>query len=637
MKLSLVSWNGTNINNGSPFTAFIPRGQMASLNYNPVLTPRADDYPALSSAVKQGSVLVIGIIVAAGNNINTNRELLKRYFFSDQEKHNLIAQDEADSNKQYFRSGIPVRLNEENGAPNTFSIVIQTDYPYWQLVTATADNWAVTSSGDTESITNAGNQYVKPIFTITPTTTKTGGLTYRRYVPIYNNMDKACSLPLDITGGGLDTAALTTAKMQADGDDLRVWMDNTEVYRWLSGMDTAATKVWVNVPLGPRIESTLLAGINGAATTLTFPQTKAGTEFLQALSKTTNQTLLIESEAVVFDPDNIDFLNWQITGVTRGQKDTTAAVHASAVAVRYIEHDLWILYGDATLTAPDVDDSFKPIFDLTSTNGAWAFTNYFDDGLNRPGAWKGEVRASRTKMSYTYTATENEFADPSTVLGLAERCSTDFTVANESATLDWMFSHPCGITNVLYSGRKYRTGSWPGIAGLQYLQPGAVWFTVANETEPTLVFTWEAFGPSSTALGGTYEGIRFVIDGILSSVIDEAALIEFDTVALTFASANLPTIAVGAETAINFFDVKLTNNTTTEYIKFKTMCPVNTALVIDTDSRTAYLPDGRAVPVTLSTNRQDWLNLAPGANTLAWVDVGTVAVTVVVSHRDKNL
>jgi aryl-alcohol dehydrogenase-like predicted oxidoreductase len=104
MKLSLVSWNGTNINNGSPFTAFIPRGQMASLNYNPVLTPRADDYPALSSAVKQGSVLVIGIIVAAGNNINTNRELLKRYFFSDQEKHNLIAQDEADSNKQYFRS-----------------------------------------------------------------------------------------------------------------------------------------------------------------------------------------------------------------------------------------------------------------------------------------------------------------------------------------------------------------------------------------------------------------------------------------------------------------------------------------------------------------------------------------------------
>jgi phage-related protein len=120
-------------------------------------------------------------------------------------------------------------------------------------------------------------------------------------------------------------------------------------------------------------------------------------------------------------------------------------------------------------------------------------------------------------------------------------------------------------------------------------------------------------------------------------VIDEAALIEFDTVTLTFATANLPTIAVGAETAINFFDVKLTNNTTTEFIKFKTMCPVNTALVIDTDSRSAYLPDGRAVPVTLSTNRQDWLNLAPGANTLAWVDVGTVAVTVVVTHRDKNL
>jgi phage-related protein len=115
------------------------------------------------------------------------------------------------------------------------------------------------------------------------------------------------------------------------------------------------------------------------------------------------------------------------------------------------------------------------------------------------------------------------------------------------------------------------------------------------------------------------------------------ALLQFDTVTVTFSGANLPTISVGAEASINLFDAKITNNTTSEYIKFKAACPVNTALTIDTESKSAYLPDGRPIAITFSSNRNDWLNLNPGDNTLQWDDVGTVAVTITVAHRDKNL
>lgn len=641
MKLSVSTWNGTNINNGSPFSAYLLPGQMANLSQNPVIVNRAGDYPALSSIVKVSSVLIIGVQIAAGQNINTQREALKGYFFGDDQRHDLVAVDEADSSRQYYRRGFPVRLVEENGAPNSFYITIQTEYPYWTQVTPTADSWDVTGTSDSFELTNAGNLPARPVFTITPTTTKSEGLKYWRYVPVYNNMDKTYTAPMDITDGGLDVQTLVDAgKMQADGDDFRVWMDGSFADRWLYEMDSDSdpAKCWANIQLGARLEGTTGATFDSDDTTLIFSQTRANLAFLQGLRAAMNYTALIDSEAVVFDPDNIDTIDYQITSVSRGQKNTTAVSHSSGSTVRYIEHDLYIIYGDSDLTAPDVDDDYKPIFDLSSTNAAWTWTNFYDETApKRPGAWKGEVLSSRTKLSYAYTADANTFANPSTRLGLAERGSQDFTVPHESASLDWLFSHPAGITDVTYSGDKYNTGSWPGIVGLQKLQPNTVWFTVYNEAEPAVALSWEAFGPRSQSLSGTYDAVRFAIDGVLSSVINEMAAVQFDTVTASFDSDNLPTITVGDEASINFFDFKITNEATGEWIKCTTPCPVNTALTIDCENRIAYLADGRMVPVTLSSERADWLNLSAGANGLLYEDAGTVGVTIVVQHRDRVL
>ena len=127
------------------------------------------------------------------------------------------------------------------------------------------------------------------------------------------------------------------------------------------------------------------------------------------------------------------------------------------------------------------------------------------------------------------------------------------------------------------------------------------------------------------------------MDGQLDSVVNELAMAQWDTVTLTIATANLPTIVVGGELSVNFFDVTLTNSTTSENIKFKTPCPVNTILTIDCEKREAYLADGAPVKVSLSVDRASWLDLDPGSNTLVFTDVGTVAVTGVVNHRDKVL
>lgn len=647
MDLRLFSWNSYEINNSNPFKASFPLGQKANLTANVITIPRADDDPFLSDTQLTGHTLVIEIYVAGGQNINTSRETVKQYFnVRDKTRHNLIAKDYADSDKQYYVTGFPIGVQPLGQAPeNGFTVRLALEHNYWQLVNASSDSWDITATGDTVAITNAGNIRVPPVFTFTPTTTKTAGLKYRRYIPVYNNLDQSYNSPLDITNGGLDVQTLIDAgKLQASGNDLRVWLDSSFSDRWLYGMDSDSdpAQCWINFAMQPRKEGTTSATFDSDDTTLSFTQTRASLQFLRALKQVVNPTLLIESEAVTFTVGNIDLINYQITSVVRDGKGTTAVSHAAPQTVRHIEHDLWLMYGDSDLGTPDVDDDYKPIIDLDSTNNAWRWTNYFDESSHRSGMWNGGVDYSKTGLSYVFTAHENTYADPSTVLGMALKNYGDSRVQFEAGTVTWMFSHPAGITNVVFSGEKYYTSSdsdsefFPATVGLQYLAPNASWVTASNQTAPNTADSWEAFSDSSS-FGGTYEAIRFVMDGALAAISNETAMVQFDSVTATFDSDNVPTMTLNAEETINFFDFKLTNSTTGEFIKVQTPCPLNTSLTIDCENKLAYLADGTPVNVSLSTNRDAWLDLEVGSNTLQYDDVGTVAVDGTVVHRDRVL
>src|SRR3990172_3808860 len=201
MNLLLLTWNGQNINTGSPFYSDFPPGSKVNIHGNTVTVPRAGNYRYLSGIVADPQSLIIRVRIAAGQDIDTNRELLKQYFnYEDGVRHNLIAENGA-SGTQWYVTGFVRDVRNEGGNRNSFIVLFQIEYPYWKLVTATDTTWNVTATGQTQPIVNAGNRKVGSKFTLTPTSARAGGLTYRRWVPIYNNLDISYIAPLDITAG----------------------------------------------------------------------------------------------------------------------------------------------------------------------------------------------------------------------------------------------------------------------------------------------------------------------------------------------------------------------------------------------------------------------------------------------------
>lgn len=645
MDLRLKTWNSLNINNGSPFDAWFPMGSKVNLSANAVTVNRVGDFPYLSTTVLTPGTLTIGVKIAAGQNINTNREVLKKYFdITDAQRHNLIAED-GSGGTQWYVTGFPIRVVPADNDEIAYIITFAIEYPYWRLVTAASDTWLITASAQTHAVTNSGNKKVPPSFTITPTTAASDGLKYRRWVAMYNNLDVSYTDALDVTNGGLNTSTLISGgKMQSDGDDLRVWLDGVEVDRWLNGINTSTTKVWVNLQFAPRKQATINAAFTTAATTMTFARTATNKTFLESLKRVTNRILLVDSEALLFTASNVDTFNYQITSISRAQKGTTAVNHVSGSTVRHIEHDCWILYGDSTLSAPDVDDNYKPMWALTSTNFVRSYfstTGFYDKDVNRPGSWYPQVLSTRTGLSYNYTGNQNTFIDPAAHMGMALIGSDDFRTQNEVGAVAWTISHPAEILQVQYSGRKYATtnnsGSWPVIAGLQYLQTGVVWITKRTDAAPLLASVWETFGTYTDVLPSAVKTLRFALDGTLDSLASAKAMLQISAVLLSLISNQVPTISVGSEQAAYELNFVLDNDTTGESIRCNTPIGLNQTLTIDCENKSVSLSDGGRAVIELSSDRDNWLDLSAGSNTLQFTDAGTAGVTLVTNHRDRTL
>jgi len=506
--------------------------------------------------------------------------------------------------------------NSNHGLVSTFAVDKEVRWrsrdgaQFWRVIAATG-SFVVNNDGDDDAY---------PVIYITPKTAKTGNVwSYKRWIPVkWMASDAATNYPTDICNDGFDTQTLVTAsKMQANGDDLRVKVDGTEVARWLDGINTATTKVWCN--LNFLASQTATMAVIGDTTGTTLTSTTDITNW------PSTGILYIDTEAITYTGKSV--ANKQFTGCTRGAKGTTAATHAASATAYWIQHDIWILYGNAGASAPTVDDNYKPAFELDhSTNTSWVYEVFGEDDRLRTAAW--ELNAYYTtggggEATSLTSANHGTLATPWTDVGIAMVC----TGGSGKARLT--VYNPCGITSANFSnGEYYRTTVYCDTLSVVSSVNGSAWATEAN-VSLTCDSTWRAwsFNAAITA-GSKYVGFD------MYGYANPAATVysELADATLTLNSTFTPVVVLGAEQSNYDLAVTLTNSTTGESVQVTLTMQISQTLEIDTDNKTVILladnSNQRQALTEVGGARLDWLRLVTGNNTLTWSDTGTVSVEV---------
>lgn len=621
------TFDGNLINDGTNYESFLQESAYGLEAVRPQLAMRTGRWPVVAGVERPGKVIYLDVYIR-GSSLSTLQKQLHQYFDpEDETPKKLICEDQAGGNDRYVYAICREMIERDNvGRHYVVGLQVHGDIR-WRENTASTSSWNITASGQTKVLANNGEDDAYPILAIEPTSAKTGGYAYKRFVVVKWIVDDGVAhYPVDICNDSFNTATLVSGgKMQADGDDLRVWVDGVEVERWLDGINTSTTKVWVNMNFEPQADATLGVAIasSGSISTIT-----ASTDISDFPSV---GILLIDSELFVYTGKNN--ANKQFTGVTRAAKGTGMAAHTTTDTIYWIQHEVWIAYGNSSASAPTVDANNKPVFALaSSTNASWDFDDFYQSRANRSGVWGFYASENISRYGGNQGASATTYAE----MGIHNESNAYNAVGT------WQLWNPCELTSVTYANGEKRCnqnaldyGSWEAESfGLNNLGGTGIALSI---TEPSTADTWESWSGSPTLPTSAV----YVFLKLKTISADPVAIEQYlEAADVTVGLNNVPSITIGSEQSNYLLDAVITNNTTGDAIGVEFHMVLNQELEIDTDAKTViYLADDSSQFQTLDLQgdvRRDWLRLQPGNNTIQFDDTGTNAVTIDFEWEERH-
>ena len=615
--MKLVSWNANNINDGTNYEAILEAGVYGLPGVDPNLGMRQGAWPLVAGFDRPGKMIHFDIYIRNIGSRSTLQKQLAQWFDpDDQTPKPLIGEDVGGANDRYVM-GICLQLAEvpfSAGLHFVVTIQVDGDGMWREAMPGTADEWNITATGQTKVVNNGGEMDCYPKLTITPTSNKSSSWPYKRFIPVIWRVGLSGSdYPIDIVNNGLDTRIGSTNFALANGNDLRVWVDGLEVDRWLDGPNTSTTKVWVNLDFAAFVDIQLDGGIGSGDTEIVVNDD---------ISTMPNAGIIrIDTEVISYTSKSNVAMTF--LGCVRGAKGTTAAGHSSSSIVFWVQHDIWILYGNSAAGVPPASTETKPIFWLqTSTNLIWDFNEFGEDDGFRTAAWY--LRGDGDQ----YGGNQGSAADPWVELGV-------HTYFDNTASM--VLFNPCGITNANFSNGEHYAGDkdFGNEFSLQSSPNGSSWAKEYTIPNPAFDATWDTWSRNEALTSGAkYVGLQSQGPPATIDCYIEAA-----DVGITLNGSYTPTVTIGAEQASYSLDCLITNETTDQAIAISFAMQLNEDLEVDTDKKTiVYLDDGsnqfQALTVA-GDPRRDWLPLQPGNNTLRFDDVGTNGVTIDIARERR--
>lgn len=642
MRMSITTWDGTAINDVTNYVATAPIGMgngMASATPNYIDMGQGD--PVLGGKTLTGTLFTFQVQLKGSTDATreAQRDTLTALFVpNDFTLRKLYATDLDDSNRVWYLEGFtvsPPMLAE--GALNLYNITIALTSPYWIEYVENEVVWDVTADTETQEVTNRGNVTALPIFEIKPELNKSSNtLTSQTFVGIHNSADwepyLRSILPIDLTPAGVDTATpILAGDMQADGNDIRVTVNGTVVPRYLVDIDTATTHIWANIALTRTPDLDLVTVLNNS----TLPATIVCTFTESSISLPQNSMFQIGTEFFTYSTLAIDTVNKTVTFtmVSRGAKGSTMAAHSAGAAVYWIEYDIWITYGDASATAPVYYVYETPVMDLTqSSNSIWVYPT-FSTMLTFRGYDAPRFGGAAEKFT-SEDKVVSGIVDPFEVLGIEIH---SVLIANIVYRLNvWgalWFTHPGKFNRAVIAAEKWRnTADWGrfevNVAG-----------TIHTEPTPTVVDTWEVVSLDITG-SQPNQLVAIYNRGMLGTTIPvPVTRIQVFSATLYIAYPPTITLSVPAATVYKLSPTIVNEETDHGFQLLDISTEVNEVTTVDCGEMEAYKEDGTRVRGQLAftgEQRDEWMTLLPGANTIRYTDVGTTGVEVTIRWRARN-
>jgi len=669
MILQPYSYNATSLNSTDYVASFPRANSQLQMAVNPSYIKRAGASPVYAGKDFQPVVLNLEIIMQ--HDTWTLFESLNQLFDTkDETPRQFICQDvdyvASSDYVQYYVYATPKSvLGGHDGTMATVTLAL--DDPIWQSVTQNSQTFSTTASTSSTDVTTIGNDYAYPVFEITPSSGATQGYNNTLYLQVlptsaypWNNRF------LDITGSSdttFDTAALVgAAKMQADGDDLRVFRDGVEISRWLNGINTTDTHVIVNDDMPAAANMTLLTALGaGAETTIAITYTAANYAAMYPLPQ--SGRLIIDASLGSTDTEEFTYTTKTMTDTAlsftinaRAARNTTAIAHAAGQNVRFLPHDFTIVYGNSSATAPVTDDTKKPIVALTSRNNSFTFTNFYSETApQRPHSFyrgfgaSGGLSGFNSGAGFFSSTNDAGDTDPATAIGLRSRTFQNSGVwRSDTVNLSYGAYFADGIASIVASGEQYQTVASIPITSLyvsgesskiNFAAPTLLWSVSAQAT--TDYSTWTTWSKASTdaTVPSGMTALKFEMAGSILGDTDYINKVAISS--LTVGLTNYPHVMIRSELTTNLkLDLTITNETMGESIRLIYPLTTTKTLYVDCDPDYPTVKfDGQMMngAIQLSTIRAAWLRFQPGSNTIGYQTNNTNAndISIVMKWRDR--
>lgn len=687
MRLRILSWGGdTSIaEDGTDYQAYLPdesTGIFSQVGANPEFLTNAGQSPTFLNTIIDAWYFPIKIKITnrtdAGNS--SMRDALAKKFPTTLERNQeqiLLCKDIDDTDKEWQVTGAPIQFKFKK---DFVTIIIAVAEPRFVETDEQSDSDTyATGAGVTLDPEPKGNTEFDPILEITPTsqrTTGNSGEEIEHFVEIVNPAGQPAltGFAIDLSDGGWSHSTdVGTSDSLANGDDIRVEINGQTVNRWIDGANTASAQLWthIDLPASKILKLGVALSGGGSETEVQLEATIPQYTLLQSMPVAGQ--FKIGTERFTYTGKNIIVTNGilQFTGVKRGVLQSSKAAHSISASITWIPNIIWVRQGDTTVVdSPNTSgaDNFKPAFELNSTNTQWIYDTVFFDASQRR-SWRFNnliTLLSPTPDNLTvgesqiFTADENTFADPASVLGqrmaaINDPNSSGYT--NMSATLSANLEIPFGIKAVTVEGRKAYNGSdWVLEHSLWYSRGNGDWTQKWNDSTAPAASngTWENLAGSIEATLHTldasngYRHIIFMQKGAISGGTTQSwDAWQIDKCTLDFNSGEVPAITskftgYGGGTAIAELKYVISNSATGDSIEVNAVLEINDTIILNFQTFDFYiLSNNIKLPVSVRPTGAitgHWFRLMGGeANTITITDVNMPTTTMVVKWNARQI